>query len=310
MSSSVIVACGGRSLERTISLQSGRRAAQALQQLGYETTVLDVDESFIPEVRQADPAFVFLALHGAGGEGGTAQDILGILDIPYTGSDAVSSALCLDKHLFKALCVLRGIPTPAWHAFTQQAFTEYGAGVALGPIAAQFPDGLVVKPASEGSSLGISIVRGEEHLRGAIVAALSYGDRVLLEEYIPGRELAVTVVGPATDPRVLPVIEIVYDDPLYSFAAHYEIGSAQVRAADLPPDLDATVRDVAARAYAAAGCRDYARVDIRLDDRGPWVLEINTAPGLTETGPTPAAADIADLSFTGLIETICRRVRG
>lgn len=308
--SPVIVACGGRSMERNISLNSGRRAARALEQLGHEVTTLDIDESFIPKVQAASPSFVFIALHGAGGEGGTAQDILGILDVQYTGSDAVSSALCLDKHLFKALCVLNDIPTPTWHSFTQRAFTEYGAGVALEPLASQFKNGLVVKPASEGSSLGISIVHDAEHLRGAIMTAMSYDQRILLEEYIPGRELAVTVLGPPQSPRVLPIAEIVYDDPLYSFAAHYEIGSAELSQAELDDDTDARVREVAARAYAAAGCRDFARVDIRLDDRGPWVLEINTVPGLTETGPTPLAAEFAGMTFEDLVATICNRVEG
>lgn len=306
----VVVACGGRSLERNVSLNSGRRAGRALQRLGHEVTLLDVDDTFIPKVQSLSPAFVFVALHGAGGEGGIVQDILGILDVPFTGSDAVSSALCLDKHLFKALCVLNGIPTPSWHSFTQQGFTEYGAGVALEPVASQFAGGLVVKPASEGSSLGVSIVHDAEHLRGAIMAAMSYDKRILLEEYIPGRELAVTVLGPPDAPRVLPIVEIVYEDPLYSFAAHYEIGNAEVRKADLAEETESSVRDVAARAYSAAGCRDFARVDIRLDDRGPWVLEINTVPGLTETGPTPLAAEFAGMSFEDLVATICDRVEG
>jgi D-alanine-D-alanine ligase len=308
--SSVIVACGGGSLERSVSLNSGSRAGRALRRLGHDVTLLDVDDTFVPKIQEAAPDFVFIALHGAGGEGGIVQDILGILGVPYTASDAVSSALCLDKHLFKALCKLNGIPTPTWHAFTQQAFTDYGAGVALEPIASQFPRGLVVKPASEGSSLGVSIVHDSDHLRGAIMAALSYDNRILLEEYIPGRELAVTVLGPPDAPRVLPVVELVYEDPLYSFAAHYEIGSAELREAGLDPETDAAVRDVAARAYSAAGCRDFARVDIRLDERGPWVLEINTVPGLTETGPTPLAAEFAGMSFEDLIARICDRVEG
>jgi D-alanine-D-alanine ligase len=308
--SKVVVACGGRSLERNVSLHSGRRAARALEHLGHDVTVVDIGTTFVDTITEAAPDYVFVALHGVGGEDGTIQDLLEILEVPYTGSDALASALCLDKHLFKTVCTLQGVPTPAWHSFTKQAFADYGAARALHAITAQFDAGLVVKPSRQGSSLGISIVRDEAELRGAVLAAMSYDDRVIVEQYIAGRELAVTVLGPASDPVVLPIVELEFDDPLYSFEAHYEIGRATVRDAELAPEDDARVREVAARAYQASGCRDFARVDIRLDEQEPWVLEINTIPGLTETGPTPLAADFAGMSFESLIERVCQRVEG
>jgi D-alanine-D-alanine ligase len=151
-------------------------------------------------------------------------------------------------------------------------------------------------------------VRREEELRAAIVEAMSYDDRILLERHVDGRELGVTVLGPADDPRVLPIAELTFEDEIYSYTAHYEIGSAEVRAAQLEPEVAERVTEAAARAYSAAGCRDFARVDIVLDDDGPWILEINTIPGLTETGPAPLAAEMGGMSFEDFVAEICRRV--
>jgi D-alanine-D-alanine ligase len=304
----VVVACGGRSLERSISLHSGRRAGRALAALGAEVKVVDVDASFVRFVLDFEPDYVFMAMHGIGGEDGTIQDLLEILEVRYTGSDALASALCLDKHLFKAVCVLEDVPTPPWHSFTREAFEAYGAAHALGGIMRQFAGGVVVKPARQGSSMGISVVREERDLRDAILEAMAYDDRILLEKYVQGRELAVTVMGPTNSPRVLPVAELVYSDEIYSYTAHYEIGSAEVHAADLEPEVQLRVTEAAARAYTAAGCRDFARVDIVLDDDGPWILEINTIPGLTETGPAPLAAEMGGMSFEDFVAAICARV--
>ena len=304
----VVVACGGRSLERSISLHSGRRAGRALAALGAEVKVVDVDGAFVRFVLDYEPDYVFMAMHGIGGEDGTIQDLLEILEVRYTGSDALASALCLDKHLFKAVCMLEDVPTPPWHSFTREAFEAYGAAGTLERVMRQFPDGVVVKPSRQGSSLGISVVRREEELRAAIVEAMSYDDRILLERHVDGRELAVTVLGPTDDPRVLPIAELTFEDEIYSYTAHYEIGSAAVRAAQLEPEVAERVTEAAARAYRAAGCRDFARVDIVLDDDGPWILEINTIPGLTETGPAPLAAEFGGMSFEDFVAEICRRV--
>lgn len=306
--SGVLVACGGRSLERNISLDSGRRAAQALRSLGAEAETIDVDATFVDAVADQRPDYVFIAMHGIGGEDGTIQDLLEILETPYTGSDAPASALCLDKHLFKAVCAKHGVPTPPWHSFTKQAFHEYGAAGVLASLSRHFPEGVVVKPSQQGSSLGISIVREENELREAILEAMSYDDRILLERYVGGRELAVTVMGPPESPRALPVVELVFDDDIYSYTAHYTVGSAQVTAASLDQSVEDRVKSVALEAYRVAGCRDFARVDIRLEGNSPWVLEINTIPGLTATGPAPLAAELCGLLFNDFIAAICERV--
>lgn len=307
--SRALVAFGGRSLEREVSARSGQQAAKALKQLGHAVELVDVGADFVDVVQRAAPDFVFIALHGVGGEDGTVQDLLEILQVPYTGSDALASAICLDKHTFKSLCELRDVPTPSWHSFTKQAFADYGAGKTLDALWQQFDGRMVVKPARQGSSFGLSVVQERSQLGGAVLGAMSYDDRVLLERFVPGRELAVTVLGPADAPEPLPVVEIVMaSEEYYSFQAHYEIGQSEVRLAGLPEAVDARVRQVAADAYRAAGCRDFARVDIRLEGDEPWVLEINTIPGLTETGPTPLAAEHAGLTFAQLIERISARV--
>lgn len=308
MGDRVTVVNGGRSMERAISLRSGRRASSALEDLGFEVAVVDPDHRFVRHTIEHRPAFVFVAMHGRGGEDGTLQDILEILGVPYTGSDVHASARCLDKHAFKQMLSAAGLPTPRWHSFNREAFSQFGAGETLPALTEQLGFPLVVKPAREGSSLGIKVVRSPDEFLAAIVGAFNYDDRVLIEKFVEGRELAVTVIGPAEEPRALPIVEIVTAEPYYTFTAHYETGAATLRVADLPDAELEQVQNAARAAYSLAGCRDLARVDIILDDSGPQILEINTVPGLTETGPTPFAADAAGLDFGDLISAIVRRV--
>jgi D-alanine-D-alanine ligase len=311
MASHVAVASGGRSLEREVSLRSGRRAADALVSLGYEVTEIDPDRHFVHRIRELDPAFVFVAMHGRGGEDGTLQDLLEILGVAYTGSDVHASGRCLDKHSFKQLMEAQGLATPEWHSFNREAFSEFGAAESLDQLAEQLGFPFVLKPARQGSSLGIKFVETPEEFSPAIVGALNYDERVLIERYVKGRELAVTVLGPAEEPDVLPVIEIETDEPFYTFRAHYDPGAATMREAELDDGVRERVEGVAAQAYQAAGCRDLGRVDLILDeDDVPQVLEINTIPGLTETGPTRYAAQAAGMEFKDLIGRVISRVTG
>jgi D-alanine-D-alanine ligase len=309
MPGKVVVASGGRSLEREVSLRSGGRAADALGALGYDVTVIDPDARFVRRIRELEPDFVFVAMHGRGGEDGTLQDLLEILGVPYTGSDVHASGRCLDKHSFKQLMQAQGLDTPEWHSFNREAFSEFGAAESLDQLAEQLGFPFVLKPARQGSSLGIKFVETPEQFGPAIVGALNYDDRVLIERYVAGRELAVTVLGTAEDPEVLPVIEIQTEEPFYTFRAHYEPGAATMREAELDDAARQRVEQVAADAYRAAGCRDLGRVDLILDEAGtPQILEINTIPGLTETGPTRYAAQAAGMDFTDLIARVISRV--
>ena len=310
--SPAIVAMGGRSLEREISLRSGHRVERALRTLGYKVHALDVDGDFIDRVLAEQPRFVFVAMHGRGGEDGTLQDLLETLGVPYTGSDPLASALCMDKMLFKRMLRLHGIPTPAFHSFNETAFRELGGARTFPRLLEELELPAVVKPVAQGSAIGIKFVTAAPQLPSAILGAFGYGDRVLVEERVLGRELAVTVLdSPSSEgPRALPIVELFTPESFYSYEAHYTIGQLRMEVpAELSPVARARVEEAALRSYTLMGCRDFARVDLILDEHEvPQVLEINTIPGLTETGITTAAAEAAGMSFTELVAAIVARV--
>jgi D-alanine-D-alanine ligase len=308
-----IVAMGGRSLEREISLRSGHRVERALRTLGYSVQALDVDGDFIDRVLAERPQFVFVAMHGRGGEDGTLQDLLETLAVLYTGSDPLASALCMDKMLFKRMLRLHKIPTPAFHSFNETAFRELGGARTFPKLLDELSLPAVVKPVAQGSAIGIKFVTSAEQLPSAILGAFGYGDRVLVEERVLGRELAVTVLDSPSGvdpPRALPVVELFTPESFYSYEAHYTIGQLRMEVpAQLSEQVRARVEQVALESYALMGCRDFARVDLILDEHDvPQVLEINTIPGLTETGITTAAAEAAGMSFAELVEAIVARV--
>jgi len=318
-----VVAMGGRSLEREVSLRSGHRVERALRSLGYEVQALDVEGDFVERVLAAQPRFVFVAMHGRGGEDGTLQDLLQTLDVPYTGSDPLASALCMDKVLFKRMLRLHGIPAPAFHSFNETAFRELGGARTFPKLLQELGLPAVVKPVAQGSAIGIKFVTAAEQLPSAILGAFGYGDRVLVEERIVGRELAVTVLDssgatahsrapgdPAAGPRALPIVELFTPESFYSYEAHYTIGQLRMEVpAELSPEVRERVERVALDSYRLMGCRDFARVDLILDENEvPQVLEINTIPGLTETGITTAAAEAAGLTFADLVAAIVERV--
>jgi D-alanine-D-alanine ligase len=305
----VVVAMGGSSLEREISLRGGHRVERALRELGHEVHGLDVDARFIESVLARDPSFVFIAMHGRGGEDGTLQELLQTLAIPYTGSDVLASALCMDKALFKRMLVQHEIPTPDFHSFSETAFREMGGAATFPRLLAQLGMPVVVKPVAQGSAIGIKFVESAQQFPAAILGAFGYGDRVLVERRIVGRELAVSVMGPASSPTALPIVELHTPGGFYSYEAHYTIGGVALEVpAQLNSDVRARVEQVALQSYSLMGCRDFARVDVILQESGqPQVLEINTIPGLTETGITPAAADAAGISFNELVAEIVRR---
>jgi D-alanine-D-alanine ligase len=306
----VIVAMGGRSLEREISLRSGHRVERALRSLGHPVQALDVGPDFIERVTDLEPRFVFVAMHGRGGEDGTLQDLLETLSVPYTGSDPLSSALCMDKMLFKRMLRLHGIPTPAFHSFNETAFREMGGASTFPRLLRELGLPVVVKPVAQGSAIGIKFVSRAEELPSAILGAFGYGDRVIVEQRIVGRELAVTVMGPPEAPSALPIVELFTPESFYSYEVHYTIGQLRM---DVPAQLSSEVRErvesAALSSYTLVGCRDFARVDLILDEHDqPQVLEINTIPGLTETGITTAAAEAAGMTFSQFVERIVERV--
>jgi D-alanine-D-alanine ligase len=298
----IAVLKGGRSLEREVSLRSGARVEDALGSLGHEAIPLDVDAGLVAALKETRPDVAFIALHGPGGEDGTVQELLEILGVPYTGPGVASCVRCMDKVVAKHEIRSEGIPTPDWVAFNATAFRELGAGDALEEIEAQLGFPLVVKPASQGSSLGVKFASSRHDVPSALVAAFSYDDRVLLERFVDGRELAVSLLGG----EPLPIVEAVpKEEDFFNFEARYEIGRTDyVCPAELPGDVTDEVQRVAVRTWEALGCYGFARVDLILGQDGPQVLEVNAIPGLTDTSLLPMAAEAAGLSFEDLVGRI------
>jgi D-alanine-D-alanine ligase len=293
---------GGSSLERGVSLRSAARVEDALEGLGHEPIGIDVGRDLVARLRSDRPDVVFIALHGPGGEDGTAQELLEILDLPYTGPGVAACSLCMDKVASKHAIRAAGVPTPDWAAFNATAFRELGAADTLDEIEARLGFPLVVKPASQGSSLGVEFASSRDRVPQALVAAFSYDDKVLLERYVQGRELAVSVLG--SDP--LPIVEAMpREEDFFNFEARYEIGRTEYTCpAELPDAESRQVREIAIRTYEALGCSGFARVDLIRGRDGPQVLEVNAIPGLTDTSLFPMAAEAAGIGFTELVERI------
>lgn len=298
MSMHVAVVAGGISLEREISLRSGHRVANALEDAGHRVRSLDLDGELVDQLTEDRPDVVFLAVHGAAGEDGTVQSLLEVLELPYTGPDVLASSLAWNKPIAQGLYRRAGLAVPDGVTLSQQAFRELGAAAMLDRVADELGTRLVVKPSTGGSSLGISFVDRVEDLPKAVLGAFSYADAVLVEQHIDGLEVAVSVL----DGEPLPPVEIEAPDGVYDFAARYTAGATTFHApARLDDDVLAAAADTAVRAYDAVGSRHVSRADLVVDADGtPWVLEVDTCPGLTETSLLPLAAEAAGLTFTDL----------
>jgi D-alanine-D-alanine ligase len=299
----VAVLKGGRSLERQVSLRSGARVEDALRRLDHEVVPIDVGLDLIQRLREAAPDVAFIAMHGRDGEDGTVQELLEILDVPYTGSGVLACVRAMDKVLAKHLMIEAGIPTPDFFAFNETAFRELGAADALGAIEERLDFPIVVKPSSQGSALGIKFAGSAADVPAALVAAFSYDSKVLLERHVAGRDLAVSIL----DDEPLPVVEAVPEgEAFYDFEARYEIGRTSfVCPAQLADGLTERAQDLASQTYRLLGCHAFARVDLMLDaDDELTVLEANPIPGLTETSLLPQAAEAAGIPFDRLVQRI------
>jgi D-alanine-D-alanine ligase len=328
----VAVLKGGGSLERSVSLRSGARAQSALSRLGHEVVALDVGPDLLAQLHDDRPDAAFVALHGRVGEDGIVQGLLETIGLPYTGSGPAACMRATDKALAKYLMREADIPTPAFASFTESAVKDLGVAAALGDIERSLGFPMVVKPATGGSALGVKFARSGEELPGAIVGALSYDRKVVIERYVAGRDLAVSVLGcppaclpvlpkgsregepdpgdaPAAGaPIALPVVEAIpREEDFYNYESRYEIGMTTfVCPAELPPETTARAQELAVQVYTLLGCHGVARVDLMLDSASDelFVLETNVVPGLTETSLLPLAADAAGIDFDELIERI------
>jgi len=305
----VAVLMGGRSLEREVSLASGRRVTDALQERGYKVIALDVTADLVQTLRAEKPDCCYIALHGKYGEDGTIQELLEFLGITYTGPGVVASALAWDKSVAKYLFVQEGVGTPPWITLTADAFKEMGAATALDLVPGElggFP--VAVKPSKQGSALGLAKVESAQELPEALLTALSYGEAAIIERWIDGCELAVSVLDAEGGPQVLPPVEIEAKSGLFDFNAMYTAGETDYF---VPARLDeahaAIVEDLASRVHVLLGCRDVSRVDmVMAEDGTAYVLECNTSPGMTETSLLPMAAEAAGLTFQDVVERLVR----
>lgn len=307
----VAVLKGGGSLERTVSLRSGARAESALKRLGHRVVGIDAGSELVAELLECRPRAAFLALHGSDGEDGTVQGLLETIGIPYTGSGPAACMRCTDKSLAKYLMREAGIPTPQFAAFKESAIKDLGIAAALGGLEQSIGFPLVVKPARQGSALGVKFARSREELPAAIVGALSYDRAVVLERYVRGRDLAVSVLdaeNPGEDPVALPVVEAIpREEEFYNYESRYEIGMTTfVCPAELPDGMTERAQELALDVYRLLGCHGVARVDLMLEEETDElsVLECNVVPGLTETSLLPLAADAAEIWMDLLVERI------
>jgi D-alanine-D-alanine ligase len=309
----VAVLKGGGSLERTVSLRSGARVQHALSRLGHEVVAIDAGQDLVAQLHACEPDAAFVALHGGDGEDGTVQGLLEVIGVPYTGSGPGGCMRATDKALAKYLMREAGIPTPDFTAIKESAIKELGVAAALGDIENRLGLPLVVKPASQGSALGVKFARSSVELPPAIVGALSYDRKVVIERYVRGRDLAVSVLDAHDDaqdraPQALPIVEAIpREEEFYNYESRYEIGMTTfVCPADLPEETTARAQQLALDTYKLLGCHGVARVDLMLDaDSGELsVLETNVGPGLTETSLLPLAADAAGIGFDQLVARI------
>jgi D-alanine-D-alanine ligase len=303
----VAVLKGGSSLERQISLRSAARVQDALETLGHEAVPVDVGPDLVERLRESDADVAFVALHGRGGEDGTVQEILEIVGMPYTGSGVLACIRTMDKVLTKHLLRKNGLPTPDFFAFNETAFREFGAAETLPAIEQRLGFPLVVKPAAQGSALGIKFARSPADMPDALVSAFSYDEKVLLERYVEGRELAVGLLEGKDGVEALPIVEALpKEEYFFDFEARYEIGKTDfVCPAELAGETTQRIQELAVDVYGLLGCYGFARIDMILSSDGePQVLEAQAIPGLTETSLLPQAAEAAGLSFERLVERL------
>lgn len=297
----ILVVLGGPSTEAEVSRRTGAAIAEALRTAGYPVDVLE----FVPATAQADivaaaPDVVFNALHGRYGEDGAIQHILEMSGIPYTGSGPIASAVTMDKIISKRLLIQAGLPTAEFSVYTaQQAREEICAD-----IRARFTLPVVIKAPQQGSTIGIRVVHTVEELAPAVEEAFRYDTWILAETFLSGDEFTASVLNG----EALPLIQIVPHSGVYDYTSKYTAGATDYLVpAPISPELTATMQDLAKRAYELMGCRGVARVDFMTDAAGkPYILELNTVPGMTTTSLVPKAAGAVGLDFTGVCEEILR----
>ncbi|HMN22362.1 MAG TPA: D-alanine--D-alanine ligase [Ottowia sp.] len=295
----VAVLMGGRSAEREISLMSGRGVLEALRSVGVDAHAFDPAEQPLDDLKRQGFARCFIALHGRFGEDGTVQGALELLGIPYTGAGVMTSSIAIDKVMTKRVWLAEGLPTPGFVALRRGEFDA--ARVAAIPRELGLP--LIVKPVREGSSLGLTKVTDAAAMAGAVAAAAALDADILCEQFIAGDEVTCAVLGSGLQARALPVIHIVAPDGQYDYQNKYFTDVTEYRVpCDLPAGEEAAIQALVLKAYRVLGCRGWGRIDVMIDGatRQPWLLEINTSPGMTGHSLVPMAARAVGLDYPAL----------
>ena len=296
----VALLAGGTSGERSISLASSEGAKGALEEAGFTVDFIDpAEKDDLKRLIDEDYDVAFLCLHGKKGEDGTVQGFLELLDIPYTCSGVQASSIAMDKAKSKVMYTLAGVPTP------QSTTRTKGADYDIADIVESVGVPCVVKPATEGSALGVEMVETEEGIAPALDRVFAIDDLAVIETFIAGTELTVAILG-NDDPIALPIIKIVPTGDFYDFDSKYQPGGSQhICPAPLPEDLTKEIQELAIKAHKALGCRGVSRSDFIVDERSnPWILETNTIPGMTATSLLPDAARAAGITFPELCERL------
>lgn len=293
---------GGRSGERDISLRSGKRVFESLQKQGFNVISLDLTDDLIAQLKKHQVDIVYNILHGRWGEDGTVQGMLEIANIPYTGSKVLASALAMHKLAAKKIFESTGIPTP--HYAEINARTDIKQEAAR--IKKTFPFPLIIKPVSEGSSLGVSLIKKKDDLARTLVSTVKEYQDIFVEQYIEGQEVTVGVIGRDEDLQALPILELVPRNDFYDYEAKYTQGMTEfILPARLTKQLTKKTQAVALAAHRALGCYGVSRVDfIIAKDGTPYVTEVNSLPGMTDQSDLPAEAAEAGISFDQLVVKI------
>lgn len=308
----VVVLSGGLSHERDVSLRSGRRVTGALRELGREVIESDLTPSLLPLLSGLDDPVVFPVFHGGAGEDGALREVFDLLGVSYIGSTGRVARSAFDKAVSTPLVAAAGVRTPRQAALPQDMFRELGAATLVSALAASLGFPMIVKPARSGSALGATRVDEASDLPAAIVTAFGYGDVAIIEQFIQGRELAVSVLDLGEGPVALPAVEIQPRSGFYDYTARYTAGETTfVSPAELNDDLAAQCAAMALTAHQTLGLRDLSRTDLIIADGEPFFLEVNVAPGMTETSLFPLAIEASGQHFrdvcAGLVDVAASR---
>jgi len=294
----IAVLYGGDSAEREVSLNSGKAIAQGLELAGFNVVLIDTKETPLSELVAQKIKRVFIALHGRGGEDGRLQGALEYLGIDYTGSNVLGSALSMDKVRSKQVFKACNIPTAAFAVVNKKGFAELDVKKLLNDLGGK----VMVKPAHEGSSIGMAMADSPEKLHNALIEAFGFDGNVLLEAWIDGPEYTVAILGD----EALPAIHMETPREFYDYEAKYQSKSTQYHCpCGLPKHVEDEIKALSLKAFKATGASGWGRVDLMQDSKGNWqILEVNTVPGMTKTSLVPKAAKVHGLTFSKLVEQI------